>query len=273
MLTTLLDRESGVALPLPMALAQRYGGPLRFPERGTHVYANFVSTIDGIVSFAVPGHDRARDVSRGYPGDRFILGLLRAAADAVIVGAGTLRKEPDTIWTAEAAFPDASADFAALRSAVGAAPRPLTIIVTASGDIDLRLPAFRDGGPVLIATTAAGARRLSAVPEQVSVRAIAEREPLRATELVKVATEMSGGHRILTEGGPTLFARFLEERAVDELFLTIAPRVAGRTGEARRTALVEGAAFPPVSAPHARVVSVKSGDDYLFTRFAFEREA
>ncbi len=269
MLRTLLDREGGAALPLPPSLAERYGGPLRFPERGTHVFANFVSTVDGVVSFAVPGHDRARDVSGGYAGDRFVLGLLRAAADAVIVGAGTLRKEPDTIWTAEAAFPDARSDFAALRAALRARPRPLTIIVTAAGDIDLRLPAFTDGGPVLIATTAAGARRISAVPPQVSVRVIAEREPLRASELVRVAAEITGGHRILTEGGPTLFGRFLEERAVDELFLTIAPSLAGRTRDAQRNPLVDGVMFLPANAPRARVVSVKSGDDYLFTRFAF----
>src|SRR6266852_6478421 len=114
MLETLLDRATDPALPLPAGLASRYGGPLRFPARAPHVFANFVSTIDGIVSYAVPGQDRARDVSAGYAGDRFILGLLRGVADAVIVGAGTLRKEPDSIWTAEAAFPDARADFAEL---------------------------------------------------------------------------------------------------------------------------------------------------------------
>jgi riboflavin biosynthesis pyrimidine reductase len=269
MLETLLDRSSGAALPLPPGLASRYGGALRFPERWPHVFANFVSTIDGIVSYGAPGHDRARDVSGGYAGDRFMLALLRGVADAVIVGAGTLRKEPDSIWTAEAAFPDARADFATLRGALGAAARPLTVIVTASGDIDLRLPAFTDGGPVMIATTAAGAKRLGAVPKHLSVRVVAAREPLRAIDLTRVATEATGGRRVLTEGGPNLFARFLEERAVDELFLTVAPRLAGRTPDARRTALVEGAAFLPANAPQGRLVSVKAGDDYLFARFAF----
>jgi riboflavin biosynthesis pyrimidine reductase len=269
MLETLLDRATGTALPLPAGLAARYGGPLRFSTNAPHVFANFVSTIDGIVSYGVAGHDRARDVSGGYAGDRFILALLRGVADAVIVGAGTLRKEPDSIWTAEAAFPDARADFADLRRALGAAARPLTVIVTASGDVDLRLPAFTDGGAVIIATTAAGAKRLGAVPAHVSVRVVAEREPLRASDLVQLATAASGGGRILTEGGPNLFARFLEERAVDTLFLTVAPRLAGRTPDERRVGLVEGTAFLPANAPQGRLVSVKAGDDYLFTRFAF----
>ena len=273
MLSTLLDREGGVPLPLPPSLAARYGGPLRFPESGVHVFANFVSTIDGIVSFDIPGQDQAKQVSRGYPGDRFMLGLLRAVADAVIVGAGTLRKERDSTWTAERAFPDARADFAALRAALGTTARPLTVIVTGSGDIDLGLPVFTDGGPVLIATTAAGARRLGTVPAHLSVRAVAEHEPLRAAELVRVAAEATRGRRILTEGGPTVLARFFEERVVDELFLTIAPLIAGRTRDARRTALVEGAAFLPASAPQARLVSVKAADDYLFTRFAFGHRA
>jgi len=268
-LETLLDRSSGAALPLPPALLEQYGGALRFPERGTHVFANFVSTIDGVVSYGVAGYDRARDVSGGYAGDRFILALLRGVADAVIVGAGTLRKEPDSIWTAEAAFPDARDDFAALRHGLGAAARPLTVIVTASGDIDLRLPAFTDGGPVTIATTAAGAKRIGAAPRHLTIRVVADREPLRAADLVRVATEATGGRRILTEGGPNLFARFLEEHAVDELFLTVAPRVAGRTPNAKRNSLVDGVMFLPANAPQGRLVSVKAGDDYLFTRFAF----
>ncbi len=267
MLETLLDRSAGATMPLPAALASRYGGPLRMPERA--VFANFVSTIDGIVSFDVPGQDRAKDVSGGYAGDRFVLALLRAVADAVVIGAGTLRKEPDTIWTAESVFPEEAGAFAALRKALGRPARPLAVIVTASGNVDLGLPAFGGGGPVVVATTRSGAERLRNAPRHVTVRALAESEPLQASALVRLAADASGGGRILTEGGPSLFGRFLEERALDELFLTIAPRIAGRSPEERRTALVEGAAFLPANAPNARLVGVKSADDYLFTRFAF----
>jgi riboflavin biosynthesis pyrimidine reductase len=268
-LETLLDRTAGDALPLPAGLEARYGGPLRLPERA--VFANFVSTIDGIVSFDVAGHDRAKDVSGGYAGDRFVLALLRAAADAVVVGAGTLRKEPDSVWTAESVFPEEAGAFPALRAALGRPTRPLTVIVTASGEIDLGLPAFNDGGPVVVATTPKGAEHLRGGPRHVTVRALGNGDALRASELVRLAAEMSGGGRILTEGGPNLFARFLEERALDDLFLTVAPRIAGRSRDARRTALVEGAAFLPANAPRARLASLKAADDYLFTRFAFAR--
>ena len=243
MLATLLDRSVGDPLPLPAPLAQRYGGALRVPAR--FVYANFVSTLDGVVSFDVPGSESAAVVSEGHAGDRFVLALLRAFADAVVVGAGTLRKEPTSVWTPEHVFPEAGDAFAELRRAMRLPPRPLTVIVSASGDVDRTLPAFTSGVPNIVVT--------------------GRRTP---DEVVDLARRESSGERILTEGGPTLLGRFLESAAVDELFLTVAPRLAGRSEDLRRVALVEGTAFAPADAPRGRLLSVKAADDYLFTRFA-----
>ena len=267
MLETLLDRSEGAVLPMPGRLETLYGGPLRLAER--RVFANFVSTIDGLVSFDVPGQDQAKQVSRGYAGDRFMLGLLRAVADAVIVGAGTLRKERDSIWTAERAFPDARAEFASLRVSLHLPPRPLVVIVTGSGEVDIGAPVFTDGGPVIIATTYSGAARVGPTPPHVRVREVGTDTSLRSADLVRLAVAESGGERILTEGGPSLFGSFLKERAVDELFLTIAPQIAGRSHDARRTGLVEAAAFLPDDAPRATLSSLKRSEDYVFTRFAF----
>lgn len=265
MLSTLIDRGSGDALPLTEPLSRLYGGALRLAKRA--VFANFVSTIDGVVSFGTAGEDRARDVSGGDANDRFVLALLRAAADAVIVGAGTLRKEPDSVWTAESVFPDAAADFTALRRTLGMRARPLTVLVSATGDVDLSLPAFHDGGPVMIATTADGARQLAHGSKDVTVRALADAGPLRMRDVVKVSIDACGGGRILTEGGANILGRFLDERVLDELFLTVAPRLAGRSREARRVALVEGAAFAAAAAPRAALTGLKTGGDYLFMRY------
>lgn len=267
MLETLFDRSEGTAVPTAGRLETLYGGPLRLRERC--VFANFVSTIDGIVSFDVPGQDQAKQVSRGYAGDLLMLGLLRAVADAVIVGAGTLRKERNSIWTAERAFPDARADFASLRVALGLPPRPLVVIVTGSGEVDVGAPVFVDGGPVVIATTHSGAARVGRMPPHVRIRELGAEGSLPSADLVRLAVGESGGERILTEGGPNLFGSFLKERTIDELFLTIAPQIAGRSREARRTGLVEAAAFLPDEAPRATLCSVKRSENYLFTRFAF----
>lgn len=265
MLATLLDRQRGDELPLGAGLTQRYGGPLRFPARRPYVFANFVSTLDGVVSYDMPGIEGAAEVSRGHDADRFVLALLRAVADAVVVGAGTLRKEATHIWTPEHVYPDAKADFAALRASLGLRPRPLTVIVTASGDLDLSLPVFRS--EVLVATTAEAARAMSP-PPGVRVVAVAARAPLPPRDVVALAAREAAGGRVLTEGGPSLLGSFLEHGVVDELFLTIAPHLAGRSDNVRRLALVEGVAFTPATAPHGRMISVKSADDYLFTRFA-----
>jgi riboflavin biosynthesis pyrimidine reductase len=232
------------------------------------VFANFVSSIDGVVSFGLPGRSQASLISGGYPGDRFVLALLRAVADAIIVGAGTLRNEPGVIWSPEAAFPEAGESFAKLRERIGKPPRALTVLVTRSGEIDLGAPALAEGPPVVILTSDKRVRVLGKLPSHVRARTLSRGT---SEEMIAIAVEESRGTRILTEGGPTLFGQFLRERGVDELFLTVAPLVAGRTHEEPRLSLVEHVAFAPKDAPRPRLVSTKAGGDYLFLRFAMMR--
>ena len=266
MLATLLDRSDGEALPLPAELEERYGGPLRLPERV--VFANFVSTLDGIVSYDAPGIEGAQQVSGGHPADRFILALLRAVADVVIVGAATVRREPQSVWTATSVMPKLAPAFAELRTRLGRAQHATTIVVTGSGEIDPSLPAFRGEAPIVIATTRAGAE-VAGSHARATVAVIADRGPFAAAAVVAYATRELGARRVLTEGGPTVLGQFFTERILDELFLTMAPRVAGRSTLQRRLGLVEAAAFEPTSGPRAHLVSLKSADDFLFTRYAF----
>src|SRR3954471_15476512 len=96
-ITTLLDRGNTLERAvLPQDLATLYGGDLRFPQHDhrPYVMGNFVSTLDGVVSFELPGKSGGGDISGFNEADRFIMGLLRASADAVIVGSGTLREVP-----------------------------------------------------------------------------------------------------------------------------------------------------------------------------------
>ena len=92
------------------------------------------------------------------------MGLLRAAADAVVIGAGTLRaSSPDHVWTAEYIYPPLADAYRELRAALGKPEPPLNVVVTGSGDLDLDRRLFRSGAvPSLIVTTAAGARRARA---------------------------------------------------------------------------------------------------------------
>src|ERR1019366_3447172 len=93
--------------------------------------------------------------------DRMVMGLLRAVADVVIIGSGTLGVDRRHVWTAEAIFPELADDYRRLSTALGKPAAPLNVIVSGSGGIDLSLPVFASGKvQALIVTTTAGAKRL-----------------------------------------------------------------------------------------------------------------
>jgi hypothetical protein len=82
---------------LPVELAAIYGGTVGFPE--PRLYANFVASVDGVA--ALPALlESSHLIAAGSEHDRFVM-LLSACADAVPIGAGTLRGLPRTRWTAE----------------------------------------------------------------------------------------------------------------------------------------------------------------------------
>ena len=131
------------------------------PQSGFYVYSNFVSTLDGVVSLQVKGHSGGGDISGFSAQDRMVMGLLRAAADAVIVGSGTLAADPDHLWTPEGICPELKDDYRRLDAAMRKPAAALNVIVSASGSLNLRLPVFSSGTvPALVITTARGAKRL-----------------------------------------------------------------------------------------------------------------
>ncbi|MEH0580458.1 hypothetical protein QBA54_39845 [Streptomyces sp. B21-108] len=65
---------------LPRALAALYGGDLGFPE--PCLYANFVASLDGVVALGPEYPSSGSTISGREPADRFVMGLLRACADA-----------------------------------------------------------------------------------------------------------------------------------------------------------------------------------------------
>ena len=164
------------ALPLPPALAGLYGA-LAFPPHAgrPYVIANFVSSLDGVVSLDAQRRGAGGgEISGRNRHDRLLMGLLRAAADAVVVGAGTLQAEPRHRWTPEAVCPDFADAFAELRLRLGKPRPPLTAIVTASSRLDLGLPVFQSGATeVCIVTTDAVAAGLCGrdLPPSVRVEA------------------------------------------------------------------------------------------------------
>ena len=260
---------------LPAALRERYGSNLTVPlvDGRPTVIANFVSTLDGVVTFDPDSGTGGGEVSGFFEPDRLVMALLRAVADFVVVGAGTVRADPRGRWIAASVHPASAAETAALRVALGLAPQPTTVLVTGSGDVPAAHPGLSDPSvPVLIATTRAGAARLASHGARAPHMEVVAMDGDRVgAEALLDAIALRGGELVLCEGGPHLIADLVAAQLLDELFLTVAPQLAGRDGANSRLALVEGVAFGADEAPWADLTDVRVAGSHLFTRYQFGR--
>jgi riboflavin biosynthesis pyrimidine reductase len=261
-LEPLLETPDLPDFDLPLALAEAYGGSLGFSE--PRLYANFVASLDGVV--AIPGEIQSnRMISAHSEADRFVMGLLRACADAVLVGAGTMLSSPRTRWTAEHAYPAAAPLYGELRRSRGRPPRPTLAVLSGSGSVDPRHPALEEGALVL--TSEGGAARLRGrLPRATTILAVgteAHVDPVAAVE----ALHRRGHELILSEGGPTTFGALVAAGLVDELFLTTSPLLAGRTPGGPRPALVEQAEFLPAATVEGNLLTLKRGGSHLLARY------
>lgn len=250
---------------LPVELARLYDGELGLAD--SCLYANFVATLDGVV--AIPTMRNSNTFVAGdNDADRFVMGLLRAYADTVLIGSGVLRASPRGTWRADAIYPPAATEYAALREQLGLPASPEVAVLTGSGSIDTEHPVLASGALVL--TSSGGAARLAAsLPEASTVLALAEGDIIDPV-LVVAALRERGHRRILCEAGPHTFGGLLEAGVVDELFLTSSPLLVGEAGPGSRYSLVEGADLVPAST-QARLLSVRRHGSHLFTRYALER--
>jgi riboflavin biosynthesis pyrimidine reductase len=272
-LEVLCEMAGGTDVPLPPELAALYG-PLRLPLRPglPAIVGNLVSTLDGVVSLHVPGMSGGRPISGDNPYDRMTMGLLRAVADAVVVGAGTLRDVPQHRWTAAHAAPALADAYQSLRTSLGKTGPPLNVFVTAHGDLDLGLPVFQSGEvPVLLVTRPEGASRLAEheLPRSTQIATVAGSGRLSARSILAAVHQARPGEVILIEGGPQLMGDFLAEGCLDELYLTLAPQIAGRDGTVERPGLVAGRRFAPEHPLWGTLVSVRRAASHLFLRYAF----
>jgi riboflavin biosynthesis pyrimidine reductase len=275
------DREYAESA-LPQKLRDLYDGDLHFrrsPATRPLVIANFVSTLDGVVSFEIKGKSGGSTISGSNRADRFIMGLLRASADAVMVGAGTLHDvSAKSLWTPGYAYPDAKDLYEEYRVNAQHKPQyPLLVIVSGSGELELKRAIFRTPAiRTVVITTSAGrdelTRRGAAALGSVEIHALnSSRGSIAPRAILQLLQSQLGVKRLLHEGGPTLFGQFLAAEVVDELFLTLSPQIAGRKGDATRPAVVQGVEFVPNSAPWFEMVSIKEKAGYLYLRYRRRR--
>jgi riboflavin biosynthesis pyrimidine reductase len=269
---------------LPDGLRDRYDGNLSFPiapEGRPYCIANFVSTLDGVVSFSLPGQSEGAQISDSNEEDRFIMGLLRASADAIVVGSGTLRAAgPQGSWLPESVYPTAKDLYQKYRTEVlRKLEYPLIVIVTGTGELDLASAVFHTPRTrVLILTTEQGKQKLSQDGSEalmsIEVKALSSAEKLISpSAILTLLRQEAGVELLLHEAGPTLFGEFLAGGFMDELFLTVAPQIAGSVAAHPRPGLVANVQFSPMTAPWWKLLSVKRAADYLFLRYQLSQRS
>lgn len=255
---------------LPEGFRRVYGGDWHFPAPTArpYTYANFVVSRDGRVSFNEPGRLGGGDVSGFSAHDTWLMGLLRARADAVLVGDNTLRLEPGHLWTSAFICPTDAPAFAALRETEGRAPSPVQVFLSLTGDLEPNAAVFQQEGlHIVVATTTAGAERAAGLRGAGRLEVL----PLggAACDLKRLMATLYadyGVRTLLCEGGPRVYGSLLGAGLVDDEFLTLSPVVIGAEPGKLRPGLVEGCAFTPENAPRPTLLSLRRAGDHLFLR-------
>lgn len=270
---TLLDRQPVVSPPvLPEDLWKLYGGDLQFSATARpYVIANFAATLDGVVSYKIPGKSGGAEVTGRNTGDHFIMGLLRASADAVLVGSGTFGEvSPLHLWIPEYIYPYAARLYQSYRGS--RMEHPLNVVVSGNGRLDVTRAVFHTPDvKSLIITTVEGRQRIeeacASAHCSIQTRAVGDHARIAPKTIIELLYREFDVHLLLHEGGPALFGEFLQEHLIDELFLTIAPQIAGRSSTIDRPAFIRDIAFVPEEAPWLQLLSVKNSGDHLYLRY------
>lgn len=202
---------------------------------------NMIITVDGRA--AVNGSA----VGIGSSTDHRLLMELRAEADVVLHGAGTVRADP-----LSARVPR---DLVQQRVTAGLPAQPTGAIVTRSGNLPPKHPYYDSATIVYVCSD----RSLDFALPTVEVCHI------HSVEEVLANLAQRGARRVLCEGGPTLNSALFEAQLVDEIYLTLAPKLAG--GDDPLT-MIRGPRIDPMR--HLQLRSLVERDGELFLRYAVD---
>jgi len=216
-----------------------------WPDAKTWVRTMMITTLDG----AAAGPDGLSG-SLSSTADQQVFNTVRRLADAVLVGAGTMRAEQYTPMRAKP-------DDAAQRKASGQRPAPVIAVVSASLNLPWSLPLWSQSThqPLVLTSQAADAQRLAVAQAHADVVALPELKPSAIVE----ALVSRGLRRVVCEGGPRLLRDLLADDLVDEADITIAPLIVGTSLTPSTEVLSSPSRF--------RLVQLLEHDGYLMGRY------
>ena len=211
------------------------------------VMVNMVATADGLITIG------GRSGPIGGPGDHAVFHGLRTICDAVLVGTGTLRVERYGRMVR-------SDERRARRIELGLAEDPIALLISHSGNLPWDAPLFHAPEQHVVVVAQPGRARMpDGLEARVDIVELTAPSPAAALRAVR---SQFGVRAVLCEGGPTLNRGLLEDAVLDELFLTVAPKLAGE--DALRIVAGE-----PLEAPmDMELLSVSHHDGELYLRYA-----
>jgi 5-amino-6-(5-phosphoribosylamino)uracil reductase len=227
------------------------------------VLINFAVSLDGKINPAPGKREGAFAMSRGKE-DWRRMRVLRAEGDAILIGAANLRADDPGLTLAP--------DERERRRAAGR-PEPARIVVTRRGEgirTDAKIFDRSIGGPAYVVHPAIMPAERRAALGAVATLVEMGTDAVPIDALLAWVRDSLGAVTLLCEGGGILVADLFAARAVDELYLTVVPRILG--GAAAPT-LVAGAGFDPEQIPDARLVALERVGDELYLRYEFPPSA
>lgn len=248
------------------------------------VYSNFVQSLDGIASL-LGEYASGQYISQSRE-DRWLMDLLRAYADGLLMGTGTLGDEKRLRGPQSRGIVFQVVDPAmkALRARLGKR-RERNVFVTRGRNFDLAGYKVFDGDLVdtALVTSPAGEKRLRAQADErkVAVIAAGEGETLDLQQAIRKLREELGIQYLLCEGGPTLYGSLARADLIDEKFVTISPVELGQMVPPEQQRLPDEELIPALTRPtifggagftletmtHWRWMSCRKCDDHQFDRY------
>jgi riboflavin biosynthesis pyrimidine reductase len=236
------DLVAGLGLDAPRTPSPAHPRP--------RVVADMVATVDGRAAI------QGRSVALGHPADRALLRELRTAADAILVGSGTLVAERYANLLDD--------EQRARRVAEGRPPHPLVVTLSRRLTLPRDVPIFDEPGVPIMVFTHAGEEVVAPVlGADLDVVRVAGEAPLPAAALIALGAR--GVRSVLCEGGPTLLRHLVADGGVDDLLLTVSPLLAAGVAPT----ILEGA--PLVDPARLALRDVHRADDHVFLHYGLAR--
>lgn len=217
-----------------------------------HVSVNMAMSLDGKITTY-----RREDISLGTKHDRRMMDELRAGADAVIVGSGTVKHDGFPVLIRYD-------DLEAKRVGKGLSPHPINVTMSRTLELPANRPFFQhpDTDRIVYTTRAAPATRVKRFSRLAEVVILPGRKLSPTVVLGDLGRR--GIERVILEGGGEVHFAFAKEGVIDEVYITLTPRL---IGGAEAPTVLDGKGFLAADHLELELLSINRVGDELFLKY------